>query len=261
MKEFLETAVEAARMAGRIMMDNLDRPKKVSLKGVADLVTEIDLKCEREIVSLITKRHPGHSILAEEGGETRPGADHLWIIDPVDGTTNYAHGFRRFAVCVALAINGKAAAGAVYSPVLDEMFTAVRGGGAYLNGERIRVSEVDRVEDALIGTGFAYDRGERLGMDLELYVRLLPKAQSVRRSGCAGLDLCDVACGRYDGFWELNLSPWDVAAGTLIIEEAGGKWTGVSGQEVDLFARQCLATNGKIHREMQAMLGGMAQER
>jgi len=230
--EFLQAAVEAARKAGAIQMERLMRPHAVTLKGVSNLVTEVDVACEEAIISLVRSRFPEHSFLAEEGGETAPGSDHLWIIDPLDGTTNYAHGLRRFCVSIGLAVKGTVVAGAVY------------------NAERISVSRVDKVEDALICTGFSYDKGKRLGADLVPYLKVLPAAQSLRRTGCAALDLCDVACGRFDGFWELNLNAWDVAAASLLIEEAGGKWTGIYGAAVDLYAREFLATNGLIHQEM-----------
>ncbi len=248
--EFLQAAVEAARKAGAIQMERLMRPHAVTLKGVSNLVTEVDVACEEAIISLVRSRFPEHSFLAEEGGETAPGSDHLWIIDPLDGTTNYAHGLRRFCVSIGLAVKGTVVAGAVYNAVADELFTAARGQGAFLNNERISVSRVDKVEDALICTGFSYDKGKRLGADLVPYLKVLPAAQSLRRTGCAALDLCDVACGRFDGFWELNLNAWDVAAASLLIEEAGGKWTGIYGAAVDLYAREFLATNGLIHQEM-----------
>lgn len=253
-EEFLEAAVEAARTAGKIQMEHLSGCFGVELKGVANLVTEVDLLCEREIIGMLGSSFPDHSFLAEEGGESRPGSDFLWIIDPLDGTTNYAHGFRRFCVSVGLAVKGRVAAGAVYNPVADEMFTAGRGAGAFLNGNKIGVSGVEKVEDALICTGFSYDRGKRLSRDLDIYVRVLPRAQSLRRSGCAALDLCDVACGRFDAFWELNLNAWDVAAGSLIIEEAGGKWTGIRGSEVDLYAKEFLGSNGRIHAELVGII-------
>lgn len=250
MNTYLEAAIEAARIAGGIQMEYLAKPHQVTLKGLANLVTEVDVLCEKAIIDSIQARYPDHSFLAEEGGETRPGADQVWIIDPVDGTTNYAHGYHRFCVSIGLAIKGEVVAGAVYGPVADEMFTATRGGGAWLNNERIAVSEVGKVEDALICTGFSYDRGRRLGRDLDFYHKMLPAAQSLRRDGCAALDLCDVACGRFDGFWELNLNAWDVAAGSLLIEEAGGRWSGIKGRAVDLFAMEFLGSNGNIHDQM-----------
>jgi myo-inositol-1(or 4)-monophosphatase len=252
--EFLETAVAAARVAGAIQMKSLSRPHEITLKGVSNLVTEVDVACERAIIELIRARFPGHSFLAEEGGETAPGSEYLWIIDPLDGTTNYAHGLRRFCVSIGLGVKGRVEAGAVFNPVAGELFTAARGLGAWLNGERISVSKVDKVEDALICTGFSYDKGARLGRDLVPYLKVLPAAQSLRRTGCAALDLCDVAAGRFDGFWELNLNAWDIAAASLIIEEAGGKWSGIYGNAVDLYAREFLATNGLIHDEMVGII-------
>lgn len=250
MEDALETAVAAARLAGGIQKDRLGKTHQVNLKGVADLVTEVDLACERAIIELIAKRFPDHSFLAEEGGETRPGSDRLWIIDPLDGTTNYAHGFLRFCVSIGLCVAGRIELGVVLNSVSDELFHAVRGKGAFLNGERLKVSSTDRVEDALICTGFSYDRGRRLGRDLRYYLKVLPVAQSLRRTGCAALDLCDVAAGRFDGFWEFSLNAWDVAAGSLMIEEAGGKISGVAGEDFDLHSKKFLGTNGRLHQEM-----------
>ena len=250
MKEFLDAAVEVARIAGKIQLEYLDREYDVKLKSLSNLVTEVDVKCERAIIDLLSARFPDHSFLAEEGGESQSGSDYLWIIDPLDGTTNYAHRYARFCVSIGLAIKGQVVVGVVNNARGGELFTAVRGGGALCNGQAIRVSGVSRVEDALVCTGFSYDRGKRLGRDLGVYTRVLPEAQSMRRDGCAALDLCDVACGRFDGFWEFNLNAWDIAAGCLMIEEAGGKWSGVRGQAVDLNAQQFLCTNGLIHPEM-----------
>jgi myo-inositol-1(or 4)-monophosphatase len=256
LNKFLEAAIDAGRIAGAIQRERLARSHEVTLKGVANLVTEVDLMCEKAVIERLQDEFPDHSFLAEEGGETAPGSDYLWIIDPLDGTTNYAHGFLRFCVSIGLAVRGRVEAGAVYNPAADELFTAARGEGARLNHEKIRVSGVDKVEDALICTGFSYDRGKRLGIDLETYLKVLPVAQSLRRSGCAELDLCDVAAGRFDGFWELNLNAWDVAAGSLIIEEAGGRWSGIRGDEVDLYAYEFLGTNGLIHDELVEIIKG-----
>ena len=250
MQQYLEAAVAAARRAGSIQLARLETEHDVKLKSVSNLVTEVDLECERAILHFLGSRFPDHSFLAEEGGETRPGSDYLWIVDPLDGTTNYAHRFPRFCVSIGLAVKGRVQAGVVYNANADELFTAARGQGAFLNGRRLRVSAVAKVADALICTGFSYDRGKRLGRDHAVHTRVLPEAQSMRRDGCAALDLCDVACGRFDGFWEFNLNAWDVAAGCLLIEEAGGKWSGVRGEPVDLYAREFLGTNGKIHDEM-----------
>jgi myo-inositol-1(or 4)-monophosphatase len=254
-KTFLAAAKQAARLAGRIQMEAGNRRHRVKMKGVSNLVTEVDVACERAIIACIHAKFPDHSFLAEEGGESASGSEYLWIIDPLDGTTNYAHGFRRFCVSIGLAVQGVPQVGVVYNAIARELFSAVRGQGAWLNGKPIKVSGAAKVEDALICTGFSYDKGKRLDRDLKLYVKVLPQAQSMRRSGCAALDLCDVACGRFDGFWELNLNAWDIAAGALIIAEAGGKWTGTRGQAVDLYEKEFLRTNGRIHAEMVKVLG------
>jgi myo-inositol-1(or 4)-monophosphatase len=256
LKKYLAAAKEAARFAGMIQVEHLNRPHDIKLKGVSNLVTEVDVACERAIIESIQAKFPDHSFLAEEGGESAPGSPYLWIIDPLDGTTNYAHGFRRFCVSIGLAVEGVPQVGVVFNAVARELFTAARGQGAWLNGKPIAVSKTTKVEDALICTGFSYDKGKRLDRDLKLYVKVLPEAQSMRRSGCAALDLCDVACGRFDGFWELNLNAWDIAAGCLLIEEAGGKWTGIKGRPVDIYQKEFLGTNGLIHNEMVKIIRG-----
>lgn len=256
MDKYLAAAVEAARLAGRIQKEYLGRRHEVKMKGVANLVTEVDLLCEQAIIGHLRQQFPDHSFLAEEGGESTPGSEYLWIIDPLDGTTNYAHGFLRFCVSIGLSYRSRVIAGAVYNPVSEELFTTAEGEPARLNGEPLRVSGTQRVEDALICTGFSYDRGKRLGRDLAIYVKVLPKAQSLRRSGCAALDICDVAAGRFDGFWELNLNPWDVAAGSLILTAAGGRCSSLAGGPLDIYAPEFVGTNGLIHDELISIIQG-----
>lgn len=259
MNQYLEAAVSAAKAAGRIQKEYLTRQHEIKMKGVANLVTEVDLMCEQAIIEYLSGLFPDNSFLAEESGETRPGSDLLWIIDPLDGTTNYAHSFPRFCVSIGLTVRGEAVAGVVFNPMANELFTGAKGEGAFLNGEPLRVSSTRKVEDALICTGFSYDRGKRLGRDLGIYVKVLPKAQSLRRTGCAALDICDVAAGRFDAFWEQNLNPWDVAAGSLILAEAGGRWSGLNGQPVDLYAYEFVGSNGLIHNELCALIQGPAK--
>jgi myo-inositol-1(or 4)-monophosphatase len=256
LKKYLAAAKAAAKLAGGIQMEAVNRRHQVKFKGVSNLVTEVDVACEKAIIASIHAKFPDHSFLAEEGGESKPGSPYLWIIDPLDGTTNYAHGFRRFCVSIALTASGEPQVGVVYNPIARELFSAVRGQGAWLNGKPIAVSRTKRVEDALICTGFSYDKGKRLDRDLKLYIKVLRDAQSMRRSGCAALDLCDVACGRFDGFWELNLNAWDIAAGCLLITEAGGQWTGIKGKPVDIHAKEFLGTNGTIHQAMVKIING-----
>jgi len=260
MKKYLDAAIDAARIAGRIQMESWGKKHEISHKGAADLVTEIDLRCEKSVIESISGQFPDHSFLAEEGGETNPGSDHLWIIDPLDGTTNYAHDYPRFCVSIALSIKGSVVAGAVYSAVNDELFVAIRGEGSFLNGVPIHVSEVGEVENSLICTGFSYDKQKRMGEEIEAFMKILPEAQAVRRDGCAAMDLCYVACGRYDGYWELSLNPWDVAAGILIIEEAGGKVTDLKGEKPDLWGQEFLGTNKFIHTEMIELFSRPAKQ-
>ncbi len=247
----------AAREAGKIQMDNLGRLKGYELKGVADLVTEVDLACERAVIGMIRDKHPDHGFLAEEGGGENPDADCIWIIDPLDGTTNYAHGYLRFCVSIALQVKGKVELGVVYDSVMDETYTAVRGEGSFVNGERLKVSEVDRLVDSLLVTGFSYDRGARLKKSLRYFEKITPEVQSIRRDGCAALDMCYVAAGRFEGFWEFHLNPWDIAAGKLIIEEAGGVVTDLEGKPLPLDKMELWANNGKVHREFLDLVKGL----
>ncbi len=254
MNQYLEAAREAAAKAGAIQMESLNRSFQINFKGRSNLVTEVDIKCEKVILDLISSRFPGHDFLAEEGGESGGGSDYLWIVDPLDGTTNYAHGYKRFCVSIALAVKGEVKVGLVRDEAAGETFHAIRGEGAFLNDERIRVSKTGKVEDSLVCTGFSYHKGEMLERTLQPYLKVLPEAQSLRRDGSAALDLCYVAAGRFDGFWEIGLNAWDVAAGTLILEEAGGKWTGLSGASTDIYSKKMLATNGLIHDEMVSIM-------
>ena len=219
---FLATAVEAALAAGRLQRQHFRSPLAIQKKGVIDLVTEIDIRVEREFRALIAARFPDHAVLGEEGaaaGIETSASRHVWIIDPVDGTTNYAHGLALFCVSIALEIDGQTALGVVYDPMADELFTAERGAGARLNGERIHVTECSDLNDALLCTGFPYTVREDPGLLLETFAEFLQRSRAVRRLGSAALDLCYVAAGRFDGFYEMSLKAWDVAAGGLIVEE------------------------------------------
>jgi myo-inositol-1(or 4)-monophosphatase len=261
MHPMLTIAVRAARRAGEVITRSLERVDTLSVdaKGPADFVTEVDRRAERAIMEIIHRSYPQHGFLAEESG-SHGGDDFLWIIDPLDGTTNYAHDYPRFCVSIALSIKGSVVAGAVYSSVNDELFVAIRGEGAFLNGVPIHVSEVGEVENSLICTGFSYDKQKRMGEEIEAFMKILPEAQAVRRDGCAAMDLCYVACGRYDGYWELSLNPWDVAAGILIIEEAGGKVTDLKGEKPDLWGQEFLGTNKFIHTEMIGLFSRPAKQ-
>src|SRR5688572_2179889 len=252
--------MDLCRAAGDILNYYADREKQVEFKGRANLVTIADKKSEELIIGGILSRYPTHSILAEESGATQPGASVQWIIDPVDGTTNFAHGYPFYCVSIAVEENGEMVCGAVYDPVRDEMFSAARGAGAFCNGERLHVSEVDQLSQALLITGFPYNFRERLDTVVGQFRNFLVASQAVRRGGSAALDLSYVAAGRLDGFWELYLQPWDTAAGGIILEEAGGRTTDFKGGPFSVYMKEILASNGTLHEEMVAVLGEGAGE-
>ena len=252
--EFLKCAVEAARLAGRYQRYRFASRMVVDLKGEKDLVTEVDRESERLIVEHILERYPAHSILAEEG-KYRPGTGNVrWVIDPVDGTTNYAHGFPWFCSSIAAVQDDVLVAGVIYNPIHDELYTATKGGGAFLNGARIHVSSRGPLSGSLLGTGFPYDCAVDPANNFANFIIFQKAARGIRRAGAAALDLACLAAGRLDGFWELKLKPWDVAAGVLLVEEAGGKVTTFDGSSYDIFNDRILASNGPIHEEMVALL-------
>jgi myo-inositol-1(or 4)-monophosphatase len=253
----LDLAIRAAREAGAILQEYAAREFQITHKGRINLVTEADVASERHIKELILAHHPTHRILAEESGASHADAsasDYCWIIDPLDGTTNFAHALPCYAVSVGLEYRGEVVAGVIYDPSRNEMFAAERGAGATLNGERIGVSDVDPLEQALLVTGFPYDVRERMATYLPAWQLFLERAQGVRRLGAAAIDIAYVACGRFDGFWENGLHAWDCAAGWVIVEEAGGRVTKFDGSPFDLFGPQVLCTNGRIHDEMSGVL-------
>jgi myo-inositol-1(or 4)-monophosphatase len=256
---FLATAVEIVLRAGEIQMSRRRSGFQIDKKGTIDLVTEVDLECERMCRAVIAERFPEHDILAEElsSGPLQPASSpYRWVFDPLDGTTNYAHGLPVFCASLALEIDGRPEVGAIYDPTRAELFTGERGVGAFLNGARLNVSETGVLLDALLVTGFPYDVHEKLDRLLAMFGAFLGQARAVRRLGSAALDLCYVAAGRFDGFWEQSLKPWDVAAGALIVEEAGGRVTGMDGMRFDPAASHLVASNGQIH---EAMLTVIAQ--
>ncbi len=252
--EIIDAAVEAARSAGELLRGRLGAVDSVEFKGAVDIVTEMDKAAELLIVDAIRERFPEHGILAEEGSEVISTSPYRWIIDPLDGTTNYAHGFPIYCVSIGIEAGGVMVAGVVYAPELDELFTAERGKGAYLNGDRIRVSKTAKLDTSLLATGFPYDIRTAKDTNLDHFGSFAVRTQAIRRAGAAAYDLCSVAAGRFDGFWEMKLRPWDVAAGLLIVEEAGGVVTDFSNGQVDLDRGEVLATNGLIHPEMLAVL-------
>ena len=252
--DYLDVAVEAALLAGRYQRFRFASQVAVDMKGDKDLVTEVDRDSERMIVEHLLARFPDHMILAEEGEYPRTGSSLRWIIDPVDGTTNYAHGFPWFCASIALESAGELLAGVIYNPMHDEMFTATKGGGAYLNGRRLHVSTRSPLRDTLLGTGFPYDCATDPANNFASFIAFQKAARGIRRAGAAALDLAYLAAGRLDGFWELKLKPWDVAAGVLMIREAGGTVSTFDGSAYDVSNHRIVASNGLIHDEMVAML-------
>ena len=247
LQAYLKTAIRAAEAAGRIQQFYVNTNYKVETKSSeTDLVTEVDKKCEQTIREIILGAYPGHSVLGEEYGQPGGANTHRWIVDPIDGTLNFAHGFPFYCVSIALEIDGVLQVGVVFDSVRNELFTATRGGGAFLNGSPIEVTKETTLRNAMMATGFAYS-AESASENIEIFARMLPKVRSVRRPGAAALDLCYVACGRLDGFWELKLNAWDVAAGILLIQEAGGTITGAAGEPYHLNNPIVVVSNGHLH--------------
>jgi myo-inositol-1(or 4)-monophosphatase len=254
--DLLALAQHLARAAGAIQRERYETGVRIRTKSAPiDLVTEVDHACEALIVESLRKQRPGDAVLAEEGGgEDRPGAAWRWIIDPLDGTTNYAHGYPRFCVSIGIEHEDVREIAVVYDPLLEELYTARRGAGAFLNGRRLRVSQEDALGRSLVATGFAYDVRHNPDDNLDHFGSFVKQARAVRRDGSAALDLCYVAAGRFDGFWELQLHPWDVAAGFLIVEEAGGRVSDRTGGAAPRSGRDTVASNGRVHEAMLALL-------
>ena len=251
----LEFTVDIAKQAGRIQKKRYeDANVAVKHKGLIDLVTEVDIECEKLITEKIAAKYPEHGILSEEGTVKENQSRHRWIIDPLDGTTNFAHRFPMFCVSIALATDDKPVVGVAYDPLRDELFTAVKNGGAFLNGKRIQVSDVANMDNALLATGFPYDIRTTLDNNLENFNRVALNCQAIRRAGSAVLDLAYTACGRFDGFWEQSLYAWDMAAGALIVEEAGGVVTDMQGNTLDLFGKTLAAANRHLHPKLIDLL-------
>src|SRR6202050_4055599 len=274
MNPYLELATETAEEAGEILLAELTRPVRIDYKGDVDIVTQADKRSEAAIIHRISGLYPKHAIVAEESGmhtavtAESAGARYCWYVDPLDGTTNFAHGYPWFCVSIGLALMpAKGApgqddllAGVVYQPVTREMFTAARGEGAYLNKKKIEVSKVDRLAHSLLGTGFpAHKRSQN--PNIYYYWDFTMRSHGVRRAGSAALDLASVACGRFEGFWEFGLNPWDTAAGMLLVREAGGTVTDFAGQPYYLGDQEIVATNGLIQKEMQAVAAEIAAGR
>jgi len=254
MDALLDFAVGMAEDAGTLLRKKFGRPLTVDYKGEIDIVTEADRMSEMLILEKIRRRCPGHGILSEESPASGIGASFRWIVDPLDGTTNFAHGFPVFCVSIALEREGEIFLGAVHNPMLGETFAVQKGQGAFLNGRRLAVSATQRLSRSLLATGFPYDIRDSANNNLDYFSRMAFTAQAIRRAGSAALDLCYVAAGRFDGFWELKLNPWDTAAGWLMIAEAGGEVTDLAGGPYSLSSPHMLASNGLVHREMIRVL-------
>jgi myo-inositol-1(or 4)-monophosphatase len=250
-ERLLAVAVEASTAAGKVLLDYARSGFHVERKNPINLVTDADYAAEQCIIDHIRRHFPTHQTLAEERGVgTDASSRYRWIIDPLDGTTNFAHGFPVYAISIGVECDGALLVGAVYDPTRDELFMATAGRGAFLNGRSIAVSDTGQLEAALTVTGFAYDIRETSNNNLDHFARFALKAQGVRRTGSAALDLCYVAAGRFDGFWEVKLSPWDMAGGVVIVREAGGRVTDLRGKEHSIYQPELVASNGRIHQEM-----------
>ncbi len=253
MNKIKRTLEKALIEAGRVLKRAMDRPKQISYKGPVSLVTETDGKIERLIIGIIHRNFPNHSILAEESLPQKKSSA-KWIIDPIDGTTNFAHGLPMACVSIAYEEKGALKLGGVWNPFYNEWFWAEKNKGAWLNGKRIRVSKNKTLKTSLLVTGFPYDRYKRAAYYVRIFRAFMGKTHGIRRLGSAALDLCHMACGRFDGYWEFKLQPWDQAAGVLIAKEAGAHFSDFRGNPFTIYGNQTLATNGKIHGEMLKIL-------
>ena len=252
MENYLNIAIDIARESGQLLLQMSKRPPEISYKGRFNLVTEADKRSEALIIERLQTHFPKHGVVAEEGGEQQSGSDYCWYVDPLDGTTNFAHSFPVFCVTLGLAYRGEVIAGVVYDPTREELFTAERGAGAYLNNKRAHVSKIEKLSESLVATGFPPFAANH-ELNINFYSRFTEASHGVRRAGSAALDLCSVAVGRFEAFWELKLNPWDKAAGILLVTEAGGRVTDLSGGPVKLDEDEVFASNGLVHDEMCAI--------
>ena len=250
----LSVAIEAALAGGSILKSYYGGEFRIAFKGELDLVTQADTESEAEVLSILRARMPDVSILAEESGVSDRDEARRFVVDPLDGTTNFAHAYPMFAVSIGYEEDGRVRAGVVYDPIREELFTGESGRGAFLNGTKLDVSTTETLQHALLVTGFPYDLKDDLEGNLRLFKRFMGTARAIRRDGSAALDLCYVACGRFDGFWEEKLGPWDTAAGALIVDEAGGQVTDLSGGPFHYRRKQIVASNGRIHEGMLSIL-------
>jgi len=256
MKSYLDIALEAAGKAGKVIQENFHRKKQIDYKGRINLVTNVDKEAEIAVIDTITKNYPEHNILTEETEHKQDETQsYRWVIDPLDGTTNYVHGFPFVCVSIALQKNDESIVGVVYNPILEELFYAEKGKGSFRNNKQISVSENTDFSKSLLATGFPYDMLNEERNNIQNFSKLIKKCRGIRRPGAAALDMCYVACGIFDGYWELELFPWDTAAGLIILQEAGGKITKFDGSKFSIFDKEIAASNGKIHEEMLMALG------
>jgi myo-inositol-1(or 4)-monophosphatase len=258
MNSFLDVAIETAREAGAILLAEFDRPVKISYKGEVDIVTQADRRSEQAIVSRLRTHFPKHAIVAEEGGGRESESPFRWHVDPLDGTTNFAHGYPCFAVSLGLEEAGELIAGVIFQPVSGELFTAIKGEGAYLNQKKIEVSRIEKLATSLLSTGFPSVKRAQ-NPNIRYYWDFTLRSHGVRRDGSAAMDLAAVACGRFEGFWEFGLHTWDTAAGVLLVREAGGTVTQFDGQPYRLGDRELLASNGRVHEEMKEVATSIAE--
>lgn len=259
MKNYLQVALVTAQEAGQFLLDAFEQPRTIAYKGEVDIVTEADRQSEEFIVARLRAAFPEHSVVAEEGSQQTGTSEYCWYVDPLDGTTNFAHGYRLFCVSLALVHREEILVGVVYDPLHKELFRAVQGEGAWLNDSRIQVSTAPRLNESLVATGFP-TRKRHKNPNVLYYHRFTMLTHGVRRDGSAALDLCYVACGRFDGFWELQLNPWDTAAGVLLVREAGGLVTDFHGRPYHLAGEEILASNPLIHAEMQQVLAELTAQ-
>jgi myo-inositol-1(or 4)-monophosphatase len=254
MSEYLDIAVQAAKEAGELLMKMHKDRLVIEKKGEVNLVTQADRDSEALIRKIIAENYPDHDFKAEEGTESRHKSKYLWLVDPLDGTTNYAHRFPVWCISICLLENRDPIVGCIYNPNLDELFTVEKGKGSFLNGDKIEPSKTSKLSEALLATGFPYDIRKSSDNNLNEFSRFAIEAQAIRRAGSAALDFAYLACGRFDGYWEFKLSPWDIAAGSLLAGEAGCRVTNWAGGDFDLFSGEVLSSNGLIHDEMLAVL-------